>query len=165
MKINYQEIQELLKMTFKSEKMYYEAAEILQIVELKRFLNHQSVERNKYANELTESLVFNNIEPDMLFVKKGIQKLNRLDLKIVLENSKYIHVVRKCMSYDEDIIDKCALIARDKVIPVDILEVTTRLMTFLIFQGIDGSQIIEELKEKDNQKKKTKVIQFKNNLL
>ncbi len=143
-------IQELLKMIFESEKRYFEAAEYVQIVELKRFLNHQSVERNRYANELTEAFTFNKIEPDVLFIKNGIQKHNGLDLKRVFENSKYIPIMNKCFIYDENIIEKCAMSIRDKSIPVDILEVITRLMTFLIFQGIEGSHIIEELKTKNN---------------
>ncbi len=165
MKKNYQKIQALLKMTFESEKRYYETAEDIQIVELKRFLNHQSVERNKYANELVEAFTFNEIEPEMLFIKKGSQKHNGLDLKIVLENSKYLPIVRKCLNYDEDIIEKCAMLVRDKSIPVDILEVITRLMTFLIFQGIEGNHIIEELKAKNNQQYQTKVVQLRNNFL
>ncbi len=162
MEQSYQKLQALLKMIFESEKRHYEAAAVVQVVELKRFLNYQSIARNKYANELVEIFTVNMIEPNMVFIDKGIQNRNDLDLKRVLENSQYIPIMRKCLAYDEDIIEACAMIIRDTSVPVDILEVITRLMTFLIFQGIEAGHIIEELKIRNRSRYQTKVVQLRN---
>ncbi len=161
----YQEAQELLKMTFEAEKKYYEAAEEVQIVALSRFLNHQSVERNKYANELVEGLTFNEIKPDISYIKKGKIHQKGLDFKLTLENTKYIPIVCKCLDHDQDLIDKCAIVLEDDTIPIDILEIITRLMTHLIFQGIEGSYIIEELNRKKAKDQKMKVVQLKKSYL
>ncbi|MBP2830728.1 DUF2383 domain-containing protein [Aquimarina sp. U1-2] len=164
-KVKHHEVQELLKMTFTAEKKYYEAAEEVQIVALSRFLNHQSVERNKHANELVEALTFNEIKPDITYIRKGKIHRKGLDIKLSLENSKYIPIVCKCLDHDQDLIDQCILVLENETIPIDILEITTRLMTLLIFEGIEGTHIIEELNKEKRKHHHPKVLQLKKNFV
>ncbi|WP_062055382.1 hypothetical protein [Aquimarina longa] len=143
-------IQELLIMVFEAEKKYYEAAEEVQIIALSRFLNYQSLERKKYVNELVEAFIFNNIKQETSCIDKSKEDQKGFEVKKPLEKSKYISIVCHCLDFDQNIIDKCVIMLRDNTIPVDILEVAVRLMTFLLFQGIECGQIIEELNIENN---------------
>ncbi|GAA4271978.1 hypothetical protein GCM10022258_12720 [Aquimarina gracilis] len=153
-------------MTFEAEKRYYHAAQEVQIVPLTRFLNYQSSKRNKFANEIAEALTFNDIKPVMSYIDKAKSKLLGLDIKRSLENTKYIPIMTKCLDFDQDIIDTSALLLKDRSLPVDIAEVLTRQMTFLIFQWIEGTDIIEELNsDRQVNHKKTKIITLKNYIM
>jgi len=47
----------LLSESFEAERVYYNASEDVQQVELKRFFNHESVNRNRFSYEISEQLV------------------------------------------------------------------------------------------------------------
>ncbi len=165
MKKDYKQVLGVLEMVFDAERRYFEIAEEVHIAELKRFLNHQRVERNKFANEMAGVCAFNSIETEILCIKKSNSTKTGLATKEGIEKPDYLSMMKMCLAYDEDIIEACAILIRDKSIPVDILEIATRLMTFLIFQAIEGNQLIEEIKAKEYQKGQVKVVQLRNSFL
>ncbi|WP_299216279.1 hypothetical protein [uncultured Aquimarina sp.] len=55
------ESQKVLGVLFEAEIRYYRAAREVQIVSLSRFLNYQSMLRNKYAHKFAEALSFNEV--------------------------------------------------------------------------------------------------------
>ena len=158
-----EKLQELLKMTFKSEKIYLEAAEKVQVTKFSRFLNHQSTLRNQLCNKLIEKLVSNDIEPVKRHIDKFTAPISGLEMKRRLESKKHTKEVKKCLAYDNKIIDKCKELIEIPNMPIDILEILSLEMGELLTNIIEGEKIIENhLKEQhsDTLKVKTKVFQL-----
>lgn len=141
------DIQKLLKMTFKAERKYFEAGERVQVVDFSRFLHYQSTKRNHFCNKLIESFVENEVEPDMTYINKGRNKISGLEIKRLLEDTKYVSQVKKCLKFDTKLIDICNEVLKDTSIPVGILEVITKEMTYLTLAQLEGEKLLKNYKE------------------
>ncbi len=153
------EMQDLLRMLFEAEKMYFEAAQEVQLVECTRFLNLQSSKRNKFANEIIEVLTAHNIVSSILYIEKNQQFE---DTYISLSGKqKYIHLMIKCLHFDEEVMNLITCILNHPDLPVDIAEIITRIMTFLIFQNVQGAEMIKTLnKENEIDIKQSKIVRL-----
>ena len=140
-------IQKLLKMTFKAERKYFEAGERVQIVDFSRFLHYQSTKRNHFCNKLIEAFVENEIEPDMTYINKGRNKISGLEIKRILEDRKYTSQVKKCLKYDLKLINACNEALKDTTLPVDVLEIITKEMTYLTLAQLEGKKVLKNYKE------------------
>lgn len=163
-----EKLQELLKMTFKSEKIYLEAAEKVQVTKFSRFLNHQSTLRNQLCNKLIEKLVSNDIEPVKRHIDKFTAPISGLEMKRRLEIKKHTKEVKKCLAYDNKIIGKCKELVETPNIPIDILEILSLEMGELLTNIIKGEKIIQNyLKQKHlntiEAQTKTKVLKLTSN--
>ncbi|MHA7056943.1 hypothetical protein ACWGOQ_0006965 [Aquimarina sp. M1] len=149
------ELQELLSMLSVAERKYYKAAKEVQTVPLSRFLNHQNVIRNKYYFELREVCFYNNIYLESV-VDDSLENIikEKYNLNIHSVNFRYIPLVSRCLEYDQELIVKCAELLKNKMISVDILEIVTKMMTYIIFQGIEGEAIIDRIHFEELQRKR-----------
>ncbi|SHJ11123.1 hypothetical protein [Aquimarina spongiae] len=153
------EMQKLLEMIFEAEKMYFEAAQEVQLVEFTRFLNFQSSKRNKFANEIVEVLTSHNMVATMLYIEKGIRSENQETS--LLGREKYIHLMIKCLNFDGELIDTITELLNKPSLSIEIAEVITRVMTFLIFQHVRGAEMIKRLnKEREINIKESKIVRL-----
>ncbi|AXT57167.1 hypothetical protein D1815_15975 [Aquimarina sp. AD1] len=151
---NFIELQEVLKGIFATERKYLEVSRKVQVPELSRFLNHQNIVRNKYINDLTEAFAFNEIELAVFDIEHGIIESDFNEINIELNHKKqaYVSLVHSCLKLDQKLIKACIVCLKNNKIPLDILEVLTKICTSLIFNGIDGNNKIEEFKAKELEK-------------
>jgi len=159
-------LQQLLKMTFTSEKLYYQAADQVQVIKFSRFLNHQSTLRNKLCNRLIEKLTSNNIEPEKRHIDKLTVDVSGLEIKRRLENKDYVKQVKKCLNFDNEIIDKCKELLEVEDLPIDILEILSMEMGELLVNIIRGEKIIESYQKEqriESHRQKTKIIRLSSN--
>ena len=91
----------LLSESFEAERVYYNAGEDVQQVELKRFLNHQSVNRNRFSYEISEQLVQAGVEPAKEWVQKGNLDRDWRQEKKALTKARPLKLLKKCRERDE----------------------------------------------------------------
>ena len=159
--IPYNIVQNLLSDTFKAEKLYYESAEDIQVVALARYLYHQSSIRSKFAQKIIEGLIEEEIEPKMLFIPKG--KLNRSGLEELraLEDHNYIRLIENCFEADELLLNLCEEVLEHPELPITILEAVTSQMTELLFESIEGAELLQEVRQRELQQQSVdKVVQL-----
>lgn len=92
----------LLSESFEAERIYYNASEDVQQVELKRFFNHESVNRNRFSYEISEQLVQAGIEPAKEWAQKGNLHRDWREEKKALTSSKPLKLLKKCRKKDEE---------------------------------------------------------------
>lgn len=57
-------LQTLLKENYDAEKIYKQSIESTENIQLKRFLQNQALQRNRFANELTQEIIALNEKPE-----------------------------------------------------------------------------------------------------
>ncbi|MGB7843394.1 MAG: DUF2383 domain-containing protein [Salinimicrobium sp.] len=92
----------LLSQSFEAERVYYNAGEDVQQVELKRFLNHQSVNRNRFSYEISEQLVQVGVEPAKDWIQKGNLDRDWRQEKKALTKNRPLKLLKKCRERDEE---------------------------------------------------------------
>lgn len=112
----------LLSQSFEAERVYYNASEDVQQVELKRFLHHQSVNRNRFSYELSEQLVQAGIEPHKDWVQKGNLHRDWKQEKKALTHQKPMKLLRKCRERDENNLKLYDEILQEKRLPKETLK-------------------------------------------
>ena len=112
----------LLTESFDAERVYYNAGEDVQQVELKRFFSHESVNRNRFSYEISEQLVQAGIEPAKEWVQKGHLNRDWRQEKKALTNTQPIKLLKKCIQKDEDNLKIYDEILNDNVLPKDVLK-------------------------------------------
>lgn len=116
----------LLTQSFEAEKVYYNASEDVQQVELKRFFNHESVNRNRFSYELSEQLVQAGIEPHKDWVQKGNLHRDWRQEKKALTQQRPLKLLKKCKERDEKNLELYDEILKEKQLPKEILKVLKR---------------------------------------
>lgn len=144
------ELQDVLKSMFLSERKYFVASQKVQNPELLRFLNHQNILRNGYINKLVEVFEQKQIGLSVFEVEKRKHVFDIDDLYAGLHIKKqgYLELMEECLDHDQKLIQKCINCLNIKNIPLDILEVLTKISTSLIFYGIDGNKVAQIFKRK-----------------
>ncbi len=147
-------LQKIIDVLFDAERRYASAAREVQVVKLSRFLNHQNIYRNKYSNELLEVLTFQGIRIEREHPEEAPSDNDELSLNKHSISFRYIPLVSRCLELDQELLTMCSNLLENHTIHIDIAEVLTRLTTHIIFQGIEGNDIVEELRLQQLQRKR-----------
>lgn len=116
----------LLSESFEAERVYYNASEDVQQVELKRFFNHESVNRNRFSYEISEQLVQAGVEPNKQWVQKGNLHRDWRQEKKALTQHRPLKLLKKCRERDEKNLELYDEILQEKRLPKEILKVLKR---------------------------------------
>lgn len=160
--ISYEKLNDLLDECFWSERRYFNAAEDIQVTEYKRFLNNESVNRNRFCHKIVERMSQEGMEPSRLDVVKGNANRDWLEVKATLENSKPKLLIRECLAQDEVVLNFLKDIIDDGWLPVNILEVLVPMEFQLKQSHIDLAKLTKKMKKK---KKKEKLKKSKTSSL
>ena len=120
--LKFKKLNWLLTQSFEAEKIYYNASEDVQKVELKRFLNHESVNRNRFSYEISEQLVQAGVEPHKDYVQKGNLDRDWRQEKKALTNNRPLKLLKKCMKVDEENLELYSEILEEKILPKKVLK-------------------------------------------
>lgn len=116
----------LLSESFEAERVYYNASEDVQQVELKRFFNHESVNRNRFSYEISEQLVQAGVEPHQDYVNKGNLHRNWRQEKKALTQHRPLKLLKKCRERDEKNLELYDEILKEKRVPKPVLKLLKR---------------------------------------
>lgn len=123
---NFKKLNWLLSESFEAEKVYYNASEDVQQVELKRFFNHESVNRNRFSYEISEQLVQAGVEPKQEWVQKGNLHRDWRQEKKALTHQRPLKLLKKCMDRDEKNLKLYDELLTEKNLPKDVLKILKR---------------------------------------
>lgn len=112
----------LLSESFEAERIYYNSGEDVQQVELKRFFNHESVNRNRFSYEISEQLVQAGVEPAKEWVQKGNLDRDWREERKALVKTKPLKLLKKCRKKDEENLEVYKELLEKKVLPKEILK-------------------------------------------
>ena len=121
--LKFKKLNWLLTQSFEAEKIYYNAGEDVQQVELKRFLNHESVNRNRFSYEISEQLVQAGVEPHKDFVQKGNLDRDWRQEKKALTKNRPLKLLKKCIQKDEENLELYNEILEEKILPKEVLKI------------------------------------------
>lgn len=159
----YEKLNDLLDECFWSERRYYNAAEDLQVTAYKRFLGHESVNRNRYCHKIVERMSQEGLEPSRLDVIKGNSNRDWIEVKAALENSKPKYLIKPCIEQDKVVLEHLKQLIDDSWLPVNILEILVP-MEFQIKQShINLAKLRKKLKKKKERQKRK--LQKKNKVI
>ncbi len=119
-------LNQLLAASFEAERIYYNASEDVQEVELKRFLSHQSVNRNRFSHGISEFLVQSGIEPGTKWAEKGNLTRDWMAEKKVLEKKRPLAYLRSCKIRDEKNLKLYAEVLEDKSLDPELARMLRR---------------------------------------
>ena len=132
--LKFKKLNWLLTQSFEAEKIYYNAGEDVQQVELKRFLNHETVNRNRFSYEISEQLVQAGVEPHKDYVKKGNLDRDWRQEKKALTKNRPLKLLKKCIRKDEENLELYNEILEEKILPKEVLKILKKQK-----EGILGS--------------------------
>jgi uncharacterized protein (TIGR02284 family) len=112
----------LLTESFEAERIYYNAGEDVQQVELKRFFNHETVNRNRFSYEISEQLVQAGVEPAKEWVQKGNLQRDWREERKALVKTKPLKLLKKCRKKDEENLELYNELLEKKDLAKDILK-------------------------------------------
>lgn len=121
--LKFKKLNWLLGDSFEAERIYYNASEDVQEVELKRFLNRQTVNRNRYSHEISEQLVQAGVEPKMKWAQKGNLHRDWMEEKKALTKTRPLKLLRKCKERDEENLILYNEILEEKKLPREVLSI------------------------------------------
>ena len=113
----------LLSESFEAELIYYNASEDVQQVELKRFFNHESVNRNRFSYEISEQFVQANVEPAREGVQKGNLDRDWREERKALVKTRPLKLLKKCRKKDEENLELYKELLDKKALSKDILKI------------------------------------------
>lgn len=116
----------LLTQSFEAERLYYNAGEDVQQVDLKRFFNHESVNRNRFSYEISEQLVQAGVEPHKDWVQKGNLHRDWRQEKKALTHQRPLKLLKKCKERDEKNLELYEEIIKEKRLPKNVLKLLKR---------------------------------------
>ncbi|GAB2779001.1 DUF2383 domain-containing protein [Salinimicrobium soli] len=122
----------LLTQSFEAERVYYNAGEDVQQVELKRFFNHESVNRNRFSYEISEQLVQAGVEPAKEWIQKGNLDRDWRQEKKALTKHRPLKLLKKCRERDEENLKLYDEILDEKKFPKEILQVLKRQKNIIL---------------------------------
>lgn len=154
LELAYEKLNDLLDECFWSERRYFNAAEDIQVTAYKRYLSHESVNRNRYCHKIVERMSQEGLTPSRLDVVKGNSNRDWMEVKAALENGKPKHLIQPCLEQDHVVLEHLKQLIDDSWLPVNILEILVP-MEFQIKQShIDLAKLRKKLKKKKERKKK-----------
>lgn len=160
--LSYEKLNDLLDECFWAERRYFNAAEDIQVTAYKRFLSHESVNRNRFCHRIVERMSQEDLAPSRLGVIKGNSNRDWLEVKAALENSKPKFLIGECMIQDQVVLNLLKEIIDDGWLPVTILEVLVP-MEFQIKQShIDLAKLKKKVKKRKLKEKAKKAKKAKN---
>lgn len=120
--LRFKKLNWLLEDSFEAERLYYNASEDVQEVNLKRFFNHESVNRNRFSHEISEQLVQAGIEPKKMWVQKGHLDRDWRAEKKALTKTRPLKLLRKCTEIDQKNLELYNEIIQEKDLSGEILK-------------------------------------------
>ncbi|WP_169578133.1 DUF2383 domain-containing protein [Salinimicrobium xinjiangense] len=112
----------LLNESFEAERIYYNAGEDVQQVELKRFFNHETVNRNRFSYEISEQLVQAGVEPAKEWVQKGNLDRDWREERKALIRTKPLKLLKKCRKKDEENLELYNELLEQKNLPKEVIK-------------------------------------------
>lgn len=122
----------LLSESFEAERVYYNASEDVQQVELKRFFNHESVNRNRFSYEISGQLVQAGIEPHKAWVQKGNLHRDWRQEKKALTSHRPLKLLKKCKERDEKNLQLYEEILKERRLPKEVLKLLKRQRAIIL---------------------------------
>lgn len=122
----------LLEESFEAERVYYNAGEDVQEIDLKRFFSHETVNRNRFSQEISEKLVQAGVEPKKMWVKKGNLDRDWKEEKKALTEKQPIKLLNKCTGRDEKNLQRYNEIIEDSNLPEEILSVLKKQRKLIV---------------------------------
>lgn len=122
----------LLTQSFEAERVYYNAGEDVQQVELKRFFNHESVNRNRFSYEISEQIVQAGVEPAKEWIQKGNLDRDWRQEKKALTKHRPLKLLKKCRERDEENLKLYDEILDEKKLPKEVLQVLKRQKSIIL---------------------------------
>ena len=122
----------LLSESFEAERIYYNASEDVQQVELNRFFNHETVIRNRFSYEISEHLVQAGVEPAKHWIKKGNLDRDWREEKKALTSNRPLKLLKKCVRKDEENIQLYDEILQDGNLPKEVLKLLKKQRKIII---------------------------------
>ena len=156
----------LIDTLFKQERIYFNTAEDIQIVPLKRYLYHQSTIRNRWNNALLSMIQDYDIALDQCWVEKGHVYRSAKEDQEFLENRNYSTAVERCLDGDIKLLQCLDTVLTINSLPVEVLEVAVIIKTELLFEISESEDLILEImknNEKSGEREKGKLIALHKN--
>lgn len=122
----------LLDHSFEAERIYYEAGEDVQEVNLKRFMNYQTVNRNRFSNEISELLVHAGIRPKKTWIQKGNYEMTRGQEKKTTTKVGPLKLLRRCTERDRQNLELYNEIIKDQKVPTEVLKVLKKQSLYIL---------------------------------
>ncbi len=152
LELSYEKLNDLLDECFWAERRYFNAAEDIQKTEWKRFLGHESVNRNRFCNHIITALSQEEQDVERLDIIKGFPNRDWHDVLAALENPQADHLIEECLKQDMVVLDLVNVIITDGWLPTHVLEVLVP-MEFQIKQShIDLETLKLKLKKEEEQR-------------
>ena len=148
----YKKLNWLLEGSFEAEKIYYNAGEDVQIVELKRFFNHESVNRNRYSYQISEQLVQADVEPKKEWVQKGNLERDWKQEKKALTKQRPLKLINKCRKIDEENLKLYEEILSEKKMPEPVLKMLKKQKNNILesLQKLAKHEVNQQQQEKNS---------------
>ena len=150
----------LLTQSFEAERVYYNAGEDVQQVDLKRFFNHESVNRNRFSYEISEQLVQAGVEPHKDWVQKGNLHRDWRQEKKALTRHRPLKLLKKCRERDEKNLELYEEIIKEKKLPKEVLKVLKRQRNTIV-KSLSTAQKFKNGEQTLESNKEPKVLTLK----
>lgn len=149
----YKKLNWLLEGSFEAEKIYYNAGEDVQLVELKRFFNHESVNRNRFSYQISEQLVQADVEPKKEWVQKGNMQRDWKQEKKALTKQRPLKLISKCRKIDEDNLKLYDEILQEKKLPREVLRMLKKQKNTILesLQKLGRFEVGQQKSENDSE--------------
>lgn len=145
---------------FEAERRYFNSSEDIQEADLKRFLHHESVNRNRFAYKIEEKLIQLGIKPLQYTTKKGNLHRTWIDEKNVLTENKWKQLLNSCIKQDERCLSRYSEILKSSNLPKDIQQMLLQQRN-IILQSLDKAIIFRRRNEVPAHKPDPKVRRLK----
>ena len=148
----YKKLNWLLESSFEAEKIYYNAGEDVQLVELKRFFNHESVNRNRFSYQISEQLVQADVEPSKEWVQKGNLQRDWKQEKKALTKHRPLKLIKKCREKDEENLKLYDEILGEKKMPQEVLKMLKKQKNTILesLQKLAKFEVSHQQQEKNS---------------
>jgi len=157
----YENLNDLLDECFWSERRYFNAAEEIEIIEYKRFLSQESVQRNRFCHKIIERMSQEAKEPSGLDIIKRNENRDWIEVKATLENNKPKYLIGECMVQDGVVLNLLKDIIDDGWLPIKILEVLVPMEFQIKKSHTDLLKLKKKVKKKKEKEKQRRIKQEK----
>lgn len=133
-------LEQLLEKNIDAKRVYYNASEDVQEVDLKRFLAFQSVKRNRFSHEISEQLVQAGITSHTMATQGELPERDWQQESKIVPNKNPLEYLKKCRLQDEE----------NLVLYKEILEHTDLSESILKILEKQQTAILASFKETEN---------------
>lgn len=148
----------LMYLVYNSKNAYNEAANETQFTNLKRFLNFQSIRRNRFIYQLMGFLHLCEEKAHILLTNKEGSTIRETDNMKKDKSVKYLFLTKNCLESDDAIIDFCDELIREKSFPTEVKDTLTKYIEFLILQRVKALETLKDIKHKNTKRQMVKVL-------